>query len=109
MLRFSSWAKPASANSWSHTPSMNEAHAGIIAATNRDLKTEVCEGRFREDLYYRLSVFPIEVPPLRDRKEDLPELAEHFLAEACRRFNRAPLHLTAGQLCELHDYGWPGN
>ena len=81
----------------------------IIAASNRDLKTEVREGRFREDLYYRLSVFPIEVPPLRERKEDVRDLAEQFLVEACRRFNRAPLDLTPSQLCKLRNYDWPGN
>ncbi len=81
----------------------------IIAATNRDLKAEVREGRFREDLYYRISVFPIEVPPLRDRKDDLPLLAQHFLAEACGRFNRSALYLDDHQLSELRDYAWPGN
>jgi PAS domain S-box-containing protein len=81
----------------------------IIAATNRDLKTLVHAGRFREDLYYRLSVFPIEVPPLRERKDDIPLLAKHFLDAACKRFSRSGLHLTAIQLRQLQNYDWPGN
>jgi transcriptional regulator with GAF, ATPase, and Fis domain len=66
-------------------------------------------GRFREDLYYRLSVFPIEVPPLRERKEDIPLLARHFLEVACKRFNRAGLKLEPNQLKQLQNYNWPGN
>ena len=81
----------------------------IIAATNRDLKSLVRARRFREDLYYRLSVFPIEVPPLRERKDDIPSLAKHFLDAACKRFSRAGLHLTASQLRQLQNYDWPGN
>jgi formate hydrogenlyase transcriptional activator len=81
----------------------------IIAATNRDLKSLVHTGRFREDLYYRLSVFPIEVPPLRERKDDIPLLAKHFLEAACVRFSRSGLHLTASQLRQLQNYDWPGN
>jgi transcriptional regulator with GAF, ATPase, and Fis domain len=81
----------------------------IIAATNRDLKSLVHRGRFREDLYYRLSVFPIEVPPLRERKDDIPLLAKHFLDAACKRFSRSGLHLTASQLRQLQNYDWPGN
>jgi PAS domain S-box-containing protein len=81
----------------------------IIAATNRDLKSLVHAGRFREDLYYRLSVFPIEVPPLRERKEDIPSLARHFLNAACKRFSRSGLHLTASQIRQLQNYDWPGN
>ncbi len=81
----------------------------IIAATNRDLKGLVHAGRFREDLYYRLSVFPIEVPPLRERKDDIPLLARHFLNMACKRFSRSGLHLNAFQLRQLQNYDWPGN
>ena len=81
----------------------------IVAATNRDLKSLVRAGRFREDLYYRLSVFPIELPPLRERKDDIPVLARHFLEIACKRFSRSGLHLTAGQLRQLQNYDWPGN
>ena len=81
----------------------------IIAATNRDLKSLVHAGRFREDLYYRLSVFPIEVPPLCERKDDIPLLAKHFLEVACKRFSRSGLHLTASQIRQLQNYDWPGN
>jgi transcriptional regulator with GAF, ATPase, and Fis domain len=81
----------------------------IIAATNRDLKSLVHARRFREDLYYRLSVFPIEVPPLRERKDDIPSLAKHFLEAASKRFSRSGLHLTASQIRQLQNYDWPGN
>jgi transcriptional regulator with GAF, ATPase, and Fis domain len=81
----------------------------VIAATNRDLKSLIRTGQFREDLYYRLSVFPIEVPPLRERKEDIPLLAKSFLEAACKRLNRSGLQLTASQLAQLQNYDWPGN
>lgn len=81
----------------------------IIAATNRDLKNLARERRFREDLYYRLSVFPIEVPPLRERKDDIPLLATHFLKAASKRFNRSGRRLSASQLRQLQNYDWPGN
>jgi len=81
----------------------------LIAATNHDLKGLVRKGLFREDLYYRLSVFPIEVPPLRERKEDVLILATHFLEAACKRFDRSGLQFTASQLRQLKDYDWPGN
>jgi transcriptional regulator with GAF, ATPase, and Fis domain len=81
----------------------------IIAATNRDLKREVDKGRFRQDLYYRLNVFPIEVAPLRSRKEDIPPLAEHFLEPMSRRTNRPLARLTQANLLELQSYDWPGN
>jgi transcriptional regulator with GAF, ATPase, and Fis domain len=80
-----------------------------IAASNRDLKSLVQSGQFREDLYYRLSVFPLEVPPLRERKDDLPILATHFLESACKRFGRLGLQLTASHLEQLQNYDWPGN
>lgn len=81
----------------------------IIAATNRDLREESEAGRFRRDLYYRLSVFPITLPPLRLRKEDIPLLAEHFLAQLSRRLGRPAVMLTPMNLVELGRYDWPGN
>ena len=81
----------------------------VIAATNRDLEEEIREGRFREDLYYRLSVFPIEVPPLRLRREDIGPLAQHFLDSICEELGREPIHLTKAQLTSLEAHDWPGN
>ncbi len=81
----------------------------IIAATNRDLKAEVEAGRFRQDLFYRLSVFPIENPPLRDRREDIPRLAEHFLRAAAKRMNRRPPKFTNAAARQLATHDWPGN
>jgi formate hydrogenlyase transcriptional activator len=81
----------------------------IIAATNRDVASEVKAGRFRQDLYYRLSVFPIEVPPLRDRLDDISILAAHFLAESGRKLGLKPPRLTSAQIKELQSYDWPGN
>jgi transcriptional regulator with GAF, ATPase, and Fis domain len=86
-----------------------EADVRLVAATNRDLKAEVEAGRFRQDLFYRLNVFPIEVPPLRKRKEDIPLLAELFLEKASRRFNRPSKGLTQGNIMSLQAYEWPGN
>ena len=81
----------------------------IIAATNRDLLAEARAGRFRLDLYYRLSVFPIDVPPLRERQEDLPALASHFVRDVARRLGVSPPRLTKSNLRELEQYDWPGN
>lgn len=81
----------------------------IVAATNRDLKREVADGRFREDLYYRLSVFPVHVDPLRDRLEDVPNLARHFVWKLTRDLKCATPRLTAAGLAKLQDYDWPGN
>jgi transcriptional regulator with GAF, ATPase, and Fis domain len=81
----------------------------IIAATNRDLAAEVKAGRFRQDLYYRLSVFPIELPPLRDRVEDIPVLAQHFIALSARKLGAAVPRLTPANAKELQSYDWPGN
>ena len=83
--------------------------ARVIAATNRDLAAEVAAGRFRSDLYYRLLVVPIEVPPLRQRLEDLPELAAAFLAQACRRNRLRPRRLAPAALDVLRCHAWPGN
>jgi transcriptional regulator with GAF, ATPase, and Fis domain len=81
----------------------------VIAATNRDLRAEAEAGRFRQDLYYRLSVFPIELPPLRRRVEDIPPLAEHFLALAARKLGRPKPRLTLADAQRLQRYPWPGN
>jgi PAS domain S-box-containing protein len=81
----------------------------VIAATNKDLERAVEAGEFREDLYYRLSVFPVAVPPLRRRGEDVVELAAHFLEQACREFRRPGLALGPAQLDALRRYDWPGN
>jgi transcriptional regulator with GAF, ATPase, and Fis domain len=85
------------------------ADVRIIAASNHDLKKAVEGGSFREDLYYRLSVFPIDVPSLRSRADDIPALAHHFVDAACRRFNRSPLQLPADRILQLRNYPWPGN
>jgi transcriptional regulator with GAF, ATPase, and Fis domain len=81
----------------------------IIAATNRNLLDESRQKRFREDLYYRLSVFPIEVPPLRERREDIPVLAEHFLHQSRLRSATEPPRLTKAVARQLERYDWPGN
>ena len=81
----------------------------ILAATNRDLKAAVAEGTFREDLYYRLNVLPIHIPPLRDRPEDIPVLAEHFLRLYSERFGKNFHHVGDEARRVLMDYGWPGN
>jgi len=81
----------------------------VLAATNRDLAAEVEAGSFRQDLFYRLSVFPIENPPLRDRRDDIPRLAEHFIRIAAKRMNRKPPKFTNAAARELSSRDWPGN
>ncbi len=81
----------------------------VIAATNRDLERLVMDGKFREDLFYRLSVFPIRVPPLRERKDDVIQLARHFLDTTYKDFGREPLPLTQSQVDAIAGYDWPGN
>ena len=81
----------------------------VVAATNRNLADEVRAGRFREDLFYRLSVFPIEVPPLRERLDDIGPLATHFLQVICNDLGREPLKMTRRQLDVLCAHAWPGN
>jgi diguanylate cyclase (GGDEF)-like protein len=81
----------------------------LVAATNRDLEKAVAEGRFREDLYYRLNVLRIEIPPLRERREEIPSLVEHFLAEMRRRIGRGPTRLTSEAMDALYRHPWPGN
>lgn len=85
------------------------ADVRIVAATNRDLKEDVEARRFRQDLYYRLNVFPVEIAPLRQRKEDIPLLAEHFLKLACDKAHRPALRLTQANIIALQQYDWPGN
>jgi DNA-binding NtrC family response regulator len=81
----------------------------LVAATNRGLKAAVAARRFREDLYFRLSVFPIMVPPLRERAGDIPILARHFVDRFCRDLNKRALVLSPGAIDQLQNYYWPGN
>lgn len=81
----------------------------VIAATNRVLEKLIVNGEFREDLFYRISVFPVDVPPLRDRGDDVVQLAQHFLEQTYRDFGREPLTLTQAQADKLRRYDWPGN
>ena len=81
----------------------------VIAATNRDLRTYIEEGRFRDDLYYRLHVFPIRVPPLRDRREDIPALINHFIGRFSRRMNKEMTRVDRRTMELLISYDWPGN
>jgi len=81
----------------------------IVAASNRDLREEVKAGRFREDLFWRLDVVPIELPPLRERQSDVPRLAEHFLERFCKSMNRKGLKFSREALDALQAYHWPGN
>jgi DNA-binding NtrC family response regulator len=83
----------------------------VIAATNSDLARLVAEGRFRDDLYYRLNVIPVRLPPLRDRKEDIPLLVQHFLDRFCREIGPPRPTMTVSQqaMRRLMAYGWPGN
>jgi len=81
----------------------------VIAASNRNLETLIREGRFRDDLYYRLNVIPIEVPPLRERREDIPELVNHFIAVFCAENGRRAKTLTSQALAYFVAYDWPGN
>jgi two-component system nitrogen regulation response regulator NtrX len=83
--------------------------ARVVAATNRDLETEVREGRFRQDLYYRINVHQIAVPPLRDRRSDVPEIAERFTAAICERFGIRPKRLAPDTLELLMGYDWARN
>jgi len=85
------------------------ANVRIVAATNRDLQQEVAAGRFRQDFYYRLNVFPLTVAPLRDRKEDIPLLAKHFIDLSVKEFGCARPILTRLDVENLQKYTWPGN
>jgi hydrogenase-4 transcriptional activator len=81
----------------------------VLAATNADLEQRVSEGKFREDLYYRLSVIRIHVPPLRERREEVPHLSTYFLRDACERLSKADVHLSSATLDLFARYWWPGN
>jgi two-component system nitrogen regulation response regulator NtrX len=81
----------------------------VIASTNKDLEEEISRGNFREDLFYRLNVIPFSVPPLRERKEDIPLLARHFLKEFSERYGRRPRELSDDAIDTLMRYSWPGN
>jgi Nif-specific regulatory protein len=81
----------------------------IVAATNRDLEKEVREGRFREDLYYRLKVFPLRLPSLRERREDIPLLAGHFLKRYAEEFGRTVRGFSQQAMEQMQGYPWPGN
>jgi hydrogenase-4 transcriptional activator len=81
----------------------------IVAATHRDLAAMVADGQFREDLWYRIAVFPIVLPPLRERREDIPELARHFARRAATRFGLYPAMPTDADFARLAAYSWPGN
>ena len=83
--------------------------ARVLSATNKDLPAEIARGTFREDLYFRLAVVPIHVPPLRERTEDIPELARHFLELSSARFGRRPKRLSPEALRALQAHRWPGN
>ena len=85
-----------------------EVDVRIIAATNEDIEAKKSAGEFREDLYYRLSVIPLKLPPLRRRRQDIPLLARHFCAEQSRKMNRE-IHLTDRALEAMYNYAWPGN
>jgi transcriptional regulator with GAF, ATPase, and Fis domain len=85
------------------------ANVRVVAATNRDLKKEVAAGRFREDLFYRLNVFPVQVPPLRERMDDIPLLANHFVQLSAKDLKCAKPRLTRAAVTKLQNYEWPGN
>jgi DNA-binding NtrC family response regulator len=91
------------------SPKTQRVDVRVIAATNRRLEDEVARGKFRSDLYYRLNVFPLEVPPLRARREDIPELAAHFVERFARKLGRRPPPFAAQALEVLMAHDWPGN
>jgi transcriptional regulator with PAS, ATPase and Fis domain len=94
-----------------HLGGINEIQVDvrIIAATNVDLRQQVKEGKFREDLFYRLNVITVDLPPLRQRKNDIPPLVEYFIVKFAKENGRPPLHVMPEALRPLLDYDWPGN
>jgi len=86
-----------------------QADVRVVAATNRNLTVAVADGTFRQDLFYRLNVFPIEVPPLRDRREDIPDLVGHFIGRYARKAGKAFRRVSKRTLDHLQSYPWPGN
>jgi transcriptional regulator with GAF, ATPase, and Fis domain len=88
---------------------VQKTNVRLVAATNKDLKAMVADGSFREDLYYRINVFPIHAPPLRERLDDIPALAMHFLKSYCSEQGRPVAELSEGALSVLLHYTWPGN
>jgi two-component system nitrogen regulation response regulator NtrX len=81
----------------------------VIAATNKNLEEEIRKGTFREDLYFRLNVIPFHVPPLRDRRDDVPLLARHFIGEIAAEYGRRPREISPEAMAALVGQGWPGN
>ena len=99
-------------NRWSSRSAARRASASTfasLAATNKDLPTEIRASRFREDLYFRLNVIPVFVPPLRDRVDDIPRLAEHFMSELAREYGRRRKTFDPMAMSVLQRYRWPGN
>ncbi len=90
-------------------PETRKVDVRIIAATNRDLQKAIEKGEFREDLYYRLNVFPLQIPPLRERKEDIPLLVRHFLLKYSSTFGKKVEMISQGTMSALTNYPWPGN
>ena len=86
-----------------------KANVRVLSATNADLKAEVEQGRFRQDLLFRLNTVELHLPPLRDRKEDIPALAEHFLRQHRERYRRPIMGLTEEAFAALGAHSWPGN
>jgi DNA-binding NtrC family response regulator len=86
-----------------------EVDVRVICATNRDLKEEIKRGRFREDLYFRLHVFTIHLPPLKERREDVPLLVQHFIEKFNAETGKRVQGVSPGAMAILHDYAWPGN
>jgi transcriptional regulator with GAF, ATPase, and Fis domain len=91
------------------SPRTIKVNVRIIAATNRDLKEAMAQGRFREDLFYRLNIFPVLVPPLRQRRDDIPLLVEHFMRKFCRGMGKDIKHISAATMKRLVEHAWPGN